>query len=83
MFFVSGVRLDDKDEETADTAQQFSQTLKTRLTGMVPGKWKITLNPIGMGDEGDGANIDVSNSELPPKVLEVRSGQKNEVIFDL
>jgi len=83
MFFVRGVRLDEKDEETPDTAQQFSQTLKTRLTGMVPGKWKITLNPIGMGDEEDGANGAISNSELPPKVLEVRSGQKNEVIFDL
>jgi protocatechuate 3,4-dioxygenase beta subunit len=80
MFFARGVRLDDKDEETSDTAQQFSQTLKTRLTGMVPGKWKITVTMVGMGDEADGG---VSNSELPPKVLEVRSGQKNEVIFDL
>jgi hypothetical protein len=47
---------------------------------MVPGKWKITVTMVGMGDEADGG---VSNSELPPKVLEVRSGQKNEVIFDL
>ena len=79
MFFARAVRLDDKDEETPDTAQQFAQKAKTKLTGLAPGRWKVTVNVIN----ADGSGGQFGPDELAPKIVEVRSGQKNEVAFDL
>lgn len=79
MFFAQAVRIDDKGEETTDTAQQFAQKAKTKLTGLAPGRWKVTVRPVVADPDGAGTQPE----DLEPKTVEVRSGQKNEVVFDL
>lgn len=77
-FFARAVKLDDKGEETSEQSSQFAQRANTKLSGLAPGRWRVSINPVSFGEEGGGQDKDPEAKEIELKV-----GQKNELVFDL
>jgi hypothetical protein len=76
-FFARAVKLDDKGDESAEQSSQFAQRASTKLSGLAPGRWRVTVNPVSFGEEGGGQDEDPA-----PKEIELKVGQKNELVFD-
>ncbi|MEY2747939.1 MAG: hypothetical protein RL112_2981, partial [Planctomycetota bacterium] len=69
--------LDDKGEETSEQSSQFAQRASTKLSGLAPGRWRVTINPVSFG-EGEGGG----GEDPAAKEIELKVGQKNELVFD-
>jgi hypothetical protein len=76
-FFARAVKLDDKGEETSEQSSQFAQRASTKLSGLAPGRWRVTINPVSF-DEGEGGG----GEDPAAKEIELKVGQKNELVFD-
>lgn len=76
-FFARAVKLDDKGEETSEQSSQFAQRASTKLSGLAPGRWRVTVNPVSFG-EGEGGG----GEDPAAKEIELKVGQKNELVFD-
>ncbi|MFN9785787.1 MAG: carboxypeptidase-like regulatory domain-containing protein [Planctomycetia bacterium] len=76
-FFARAVKLDDKGDEGAEQSSQFAQRASTKLSGLAPGRWRVTVNPVSFGEEDGGQDEDPA-----PKEIELKVGQKNELVFD-